>query len=120
MHITERRDGTIRIELRGEHWDINPMLTADSEYREKPVQVGDEGCLLVAGRSGREDVAALRPGPIPGNLNHHITRCHGWRGTTGDVARYAMGWRRVESVTPRRRGGGLVIILSADLRPDED
>ena len=119
MHITERRDGTIRVELRGEHWDTNPMLTADSEYRERPVQVGDEGCLSVSTRAGCQDRAAMYPDAIPGNLNHRIRHYHGWRGTTCDVARYAMGWRRVESVTPRTRGGGLVVILSADLRPDE-
>lgn len=120
MHITERRDGTIRIELRGEHWDINPMLTTDSEYRERPVQVGDEGCLSVSTRAGCQDRAAMYPGPIPGNLNSHISRYHGWRGTTCDVARYAMGWRRVKFVAPRTRGKGLIIILSADLRPDEE
>ena len=124
MHITERRDGTIRIELRAEYYDDLDIDLAfyivDADYNSRPVRIGDEGCLSMSTRAGCEDGAAMYPDAIPGNMNHNIRRYHGWRGTTCDVARYAMGWRRVESVEPRKRGGGLVIVLSADLRPDED
>ena len=116
MHITERRDGTIRVELRGDYLDDVELVGADC----RPVRIGDEGCLGVSTRAGYQDRAAMYPGPIWGNVNHDITRYHGWRGTTCDVALYAMGWRRVESVEPRKRGKGINIILSADLRPDED
>ena len=123
MHITERRDGTIRIELREEYYDDLDIDLAfyivDADYHSRPVRIGDEGCLSVSTRAGCQDRAAMYPDAIPGNLNHRIRHYHGWRGTTCDVARYAMGWRRVESVIPRTRGGGLVVILSADLRPDE-
>jgi hypothetical protein len=119
MHITERRDGTIRIELRGDYADDLEIIV-DADYHSRPVRVGDEGCLSVSGRDGCEDHAYLYPTAIPGNSNHRITRYHGWRGTTCDVACYARGWRRVESVEPRKRGRGLAIVLSADLRPDEE
>ena len=143
MRITESRDGTVRIELigeRGREWEPDeipalPEYLDDNENgyhcTSRPVQVGDAGCL-VTHHDVSPDAQRLRgpteysahvvnsPEGIPGNSNHAITRLHGWRGTSYDSYCDAWGWRRVESIEPRKRGVGWVVILSADLRPDED
>lgn len=79
------------------------------------------GCLGISYNTlGDEHLAAwLTTSGITGNMGGAAT-LHGWRGTTNDRSTFAKGWRRVESINPRRRGLGWVMILSADLRPDED
>jgi len=142
MRVTERRNGTIRIEAIGTRgresdgweWTEDPepiMICGPDMTEERQIRVGDEGCMVTG-----EDVSpdALRAGGpteysvrlstdregIPGNSDPSIRRLHGWRGTTGDWYVDTWGWRRVESIEPRKRGIGYVVILSADLRPDED
>lgn len=136
MRLTTRRDGTIRLEcvVRGEYDDperVTYELPGWDAPRPREVVVGDVGCLVTT-----EDVSpdAMRGGGpteygarlwgdelgFPGNSDHDKCRLHGWRGTTNDVYVYAWGWRRVESIAPRKRGRGWVMVLSADLMPGDD
>ena len=128
MRVTERRDGTIRIEAIGTR-----ELIYGSAYVEDPdpINVGDEGCLVtghsvsppalrVNGPTEYSVRLDINPKGIPGNSNASIRRLHGWRGTSDNWCVIARGWRRVESIEPRKRGIGYVVILSVDLRPDED
>lgn len=58
---------------------------------------------------------------IGGNMDRHIKRYHGWRGTSNDVSCYAEGLRRVERVDPvqgDRDNRTVKVKLSADLVPD--
>lgn len=134
IKIVKRKDGTIRIESIGKrervggysrsewHWleyTPHPMfLCGDGD--EKEVTVGMEGCLAIGYNViGDEDIDVwLVNSGVPGNAGDG-ERLHGWRGTTNDRSVAADGWRRVESITPRKRGLGWVAILSKDLRPDE-
>jgi hypothetical protein len=52
-----------------------------------------------------------------GNMNSHIKRYHGWRGTTNDKSTEAIGVREVLSVTVQKNGLCRVK-LSDDLHPD--
>ena len=116
---TRKRDGAVVITVYGE--DIandpaNPCLDW---------QVGDEGVLLESERvmqpTGIVGVELIRdPDGVGGNMDPSAKRLHGWRGTTNDVARHAHGWRRVQSIEPRKRGHGWRIVLSPDMRPDDD
>ena len=126
MRLTERHDGTIRIEP-----DLITVIFPDQGHTHREIRVGDEGCLatakdispntLLRGWPTEYRVSLYAaPDGVGGNMDPKIKRLHGWRGTTNDWSSYAWGWRRVESITPRRRGVGYVVILSADLRPDAD
>ena len=130
MKLTERRDGTIRIEAIGtrEPWgDEEPdsIQICDHESGEgREIQVGDEGCFVTT--EPETDTSTILsaclwddPYGYPGNTNHNIYRLHGWRGTTGGEYCEAHGWRRVKSIEPRKRGVGYVVILSADMKPDK-
>ena len=57
---------------------------------------------------------------IRGNSNREIRRYHGWRGTTSDNYVTAIGMRTVLSKTKFKRGYGYSIVLSADLKKDEE
>ena len=93
---------------------------------------GDEGCLVIktdlspnayAAGCGGQPIKALlyhNPEGFPGNMDGNRRKLHGWRGTTGDICVTAYGWRKVRSITPLKRGIGDRIILSADLKPNED
>ena len=137
MRVTERRDGTIRIEqidwcggqfADGHHLML--IIDPDNDYEKREIRVGDEGCLSTSHNVSPDAIRSNRPteysaqlfadpNGIPGNMNSNITRLHGWRGTTCDRCSEAWGWRRVESIEPRKRGEGYVVILSVDLKPDE-
>lgn len=141
MRLTERRDGTIRIEAigridryQGREFAIDPdpmtIVIPGGRWVQREIRVGDEGCLRVSHGVSPNAMRSNNPTEysaslyadadgVPGNSNSNISRLHGWRGTTGDSCCYAMGWRRVESIAPRKRGVGYVVILSADLRPTD-
>ena len=139
MKMLRRRDGTIVIEERIERWFNRPTRYDDGvenlmpdlpsyDYN-RPIRVGDEGCLAIVKnvspdslRAGETEInATLRSDAagLPGNSNPNITRLHGWRGTSNDCHVSAHGWRRVLSIRPVARGIGYRVILSADLQPDE-
>jgi hypothetical protein len=117
IKLTHRADGTAVVEhIPGEYdsdWHDDNMLS-----------VGDEGTLVERERVtqpvGIIDVYIDRnDGGARGNMSS--ARCyHGWRGTTNDIARHAHGWRRVEAITPRKRGRGYRVTFSRDLKPDQD
>lgn len=106
--ITQKTDGTIRA-----------VLIADDEWAECPWTPGETGCLerLTDAYGDELSMTADRAG-IAGNVSP-TRRMHGWRGTTNGVSSTGLGWRRVESVIPRKRGNGWVVVFSADLRRDE-
>lgn len=85
---------------------------------------GNSGCMVINRNvSGDENIFFYLVGNetgAPGNMNPAVCRLHGWRGTTNNRASYAYGWRKVLSVSPRKRGAGYTVLFSADLRPDED
>ena len=128
--LTERGDGTIRIEAVGRR-EYVAALGGDLEYMPAPLDIvddlggerearpGDAGCLAesystAAGGDKRSVWLGANPAGIAGNLRG--TRAlTGWRGTTDDRAVIAHGWRRVISIEPRKRGIGWVAILSRDL-----
>lgn len=56
---------------------------------------------------------------VGGNMNGSAKRFHGWRGTTNNVSREALGLRRVEKII-ECKNGKFWVVLSADLRPDEE
>lgn len=127
--LTERGDGTIRIEAIGRREYI-AALGGDMEYTPAPLAVvydwgsrdakpGDAGCLaesysVAAGGDKRSVWLDANPAGICGNLSNERALT-GWRGTTDDRAVIAHGWRRVISIEPRKRGIGWVAILSRDL-----
>lgn len=127
--LTERGDGTIRIEAIGRREYI-AALGGDMEYTPAPLAVvydwgshdakpGDAGCLaesysVAAGGDKRSVWLGTNPAGIRGNLSNERALT-GWRGTTDDRAVIAHGWRRVISIEPRKRGIGWVAILSRDL-----
>ena len=56
---------------------------------------------------------------VPGNSDPSIRRYHGWRGTTNNVVKNALGVRKIEKIT--RFGNGTARVkLSEDLHPDWD
>lgn len=64
-------------------------------------------------------------GGIPGNINPSIRRYHGWRGTYGNTATYALGVRRVDEIIRFKQDDDgnyyFKVRLSAkDLVADED
>jgi hypothetical protein len=141
--IRERRDGTLAIECRAPRWlerptkhdrglenDYPEPIILRTEQHERPIERGDQGCLV-----SFEDVSpdGLRrstpytgvsmngdPDGVPGNSDHTIKRLHGWRGTTDDASCQVWGWRRVISVEPLKRGLGWRVMLSVDLKPEDD
>jgi len=129
MKITKRKDGTIRITVKICDYDLqsNMSFLSDDYISERDVQVGDEGCLSLSynirDTSKFTDYRAIlidSPEGIGGNINSSIKRLHGWRGTSNNISRSAEGWRRVKSVEPRKQGQGWTIILSKDLKPEEN
>lgn len=52
-----------------------------------------------------------------GNMDNHIKRYHGWRGTTNNWTKEAVGVRKVISITTQKNGLYRVK-LSDDLHPD--
>jgi hypothetical protein len=86
------------------------------------IQVGGTAILMSSHhlRGGREDwwLHTDTPGGVPGNSNPAIKRLHGWRGTTGDVAVYAHGRRRVLRVRTLR-SGDVAVTVGPDLAPEE-
>ena len=115
--LTSRADGRIVVEILAPE-----QIEADIACPDW--RVGDEGVLVECERvmqpTGTVGVALIdAPDGAPGNMDPHVRRMHGWRGTTNDVARHAHGWRRVESIAPRKRGYGWRIILGRDLCPDD-
>lgn len=128
--LTERGDGTIRIEAIGRREYI-AALGGDLEYMPAPLGIvddlggerearpGDAGCLAesystAAGGDKRSVWLDANPAGICGNMSN-ARALTGWRGTTDDRAVIAHGWRRVISIEPRKRGIGWVAILSRDL-----
>lgn len=129
--ITERCDGTIRIEAIGRRERSIASVGGDLEYMPAPLAIvddlggerearpGDTGCLVESyNTTSSDDKRAVwldtDPAGIAGNLGG--TRAlTGWRGTTDDRAVIAHGWRRVISIEPRKRGIGWVAILSRDM-----
>jgi len=126
--LTERRDGTIRIEAIGRREYI-AALGGDMEYTPAPLafvydwgardaKPGDAGCLAESySVAGGDDKRAVWLGTNPAGImgNGGDRALTGWRGTTDDRAIIAHGWRRVISIEPRKHGVGWVAILSRDL-----
>ena len=54
-----------------------------------------------------------------GNTSPTVYRYHGWRGTTNNIQRYALGVRRVLKIV-EQKNGMTRITLSDDLKKDED
>jgi len=81
----------------------------------RPLRVGDEGCL-VERTDNKNNLLSVAlwdmPDGIPGNLNPAICKLWGSRGVDCDISRDAYGWRRVLSITPRKRGSGMRILFS--------
>ena len=136
--ITELKNGKIKIEAFGlrewcktsHHddgfWDEKnpePLCIRDWKGNERNAIAGDCGCLVISRNvSGDEDISAFLFASevgMPGNMNPAICRLHGWRGTTGNRESHAYGWRRVESITPRKRGIGCIVLFSEDLKLKE-
>ena len=119
VKLTELKDGRLKLEVILHLEDIS-IYGAPVWFPKE----GEEGCLLLSYNVYGDDNISVdlieNSTGVPGNLNPNICRLHGWRGTTDDRLRTAMGWRRVESVTNRKRGAGLVAIYSKDLKPTED
>ena len=151
MKITERKNGTLRIEGigtreyygEGHYHEESPnviQFVFDDENgyvgivglaEERDCRAGDEGCLVVCHDVSPDALRSSAPinyhvsivddiDGIGGNMHSEIKRLHGWRGTTNDTDCTAWGWRRVESVQPRKRGIGWVVILSEDLKQEEE
>ena len=126
--LTERRDGTIRIEAIGRREYI-AALGGDMEYTPAPLafvydwgardaKPGDAGCLAESySVAGGDDKRAVWLGTNPAGImgNGGDRALTGWCGTTDAVAVIAHGWRRVISIEPRKHGVGWVAILSRDL-----
>ena len=127
--VTERADGTIRIEAIGttekiDRWDVaeidpDPLMIDGEQIADS----GDCGCLY-AGDDIRTATTAYvgmvsDPEGLGGNVDPSVKSLDGWRGTTNDIATYAMGWREVMSVEPRKRGVGWVAILSKPFDPTD-
>jgi len=127
--LTERCDGTIRIEAIGRREHI-AALGGDLEYMPAPLDIvddlgderearpGDAGCLAESySVAGGDDKRAVWLGTNPAGImgNGGDRALTGWRGTTDDRAIIAHGWRRVISIEPRKHGVGWVAILSRDL-----
>lgn len=128
QRLIERRDGTYVVEIIGSPDDCgyyDDLAFYDPDTGGRGCKVGDEGCLGVSGYVGPNgdpgETATLYSYPegIAGNFDASVKRLHGWRGTTNGLACYACGWRRVTAINLRKRGIGIRVILSADLRPDE-
>ncbi len=125
MKIVTRKNGTVRVEVIGEREWYDPevqigMCIYTGDIR-RNVRVGDEGVLVERQYFRSDAVDAYLwadPDGVPGNSNPAIKRLNGWRGTTNDVATFARGWRQVESISPRKRGVGVNIVLSAEFVPD--
>lgn len=54
---------------------------------------------------------------VSGNMDSSVKRFHGWRGTTNNTEKNALGVRRVEDIVTYKNGMSKVT-LSADLHPD--
>lgn len=71
---------------------------------ENPVSVGDLVILFersnINSGSSKWDCIPWGGEGIEGNLNPHIKRYHGWRGTTNNVSIDAYGLRKVKKVIP--------------------
>ena len=62
------------------------------------------------------------PDGLPGNMDHTQKACHGWRGTTNDVATYAHGIRKITKVSPVTidADSGYKITVGPDLYPGKE
>ena len=123
-----RADGTVRIENRPEMGDwpterygVTQRLPKDPDWRIK-LEVGDEFCLgVVTDPCGVETPFFVRDERgIGGNMDGDRRVLHGWRGTTNGYTEMAYGWRRCLEIGWLKRGYGEYLILSADMKPDED
>ena len=127
--LTERCDGTIRIEAIGRREHIAalggdleympaPLVIVDDLGDEREARPGDAGCLAESySVAGGDDKRAVWLGTNPAGImgNGGDRALTGWCGTTDAVAIIAHGWRRVISIEPRKHGVGWVAILSRDL-----
>lgn len=69
----------------------------------------------------RKDFAA--EGGYPGNMDSHIRRYHGWRGTTNDSSVHAMGVytvKSVEHIKGKYEAKMKVVLNRTDIRKGED
>ncbi len=123
-----RTDGTVRIENRPEmgYWPtdrsrVTQRLPNDPDWRIK-LKVGEEFCFGVGtDPRGVETPFFERDGRgIAGNMNSGWRVLHGWRGTTNGYKEVAYGWRRCLEIGRLKRGFGEYLILSADMKPDEN
>lgn len=109
--VTERNDGSIRIEWR---------MQTDYLSSPNPFSLGDFGCLCIADIDDRLCAAYLvhHPDGVQGNSGTE-RRLHGWRGTTNSYREYARGWRNVLKIGLCRNDKWWCAVLSEDLRPYE-
>lgn len=100
--------------------DVTPKPRVGSFYI--PVTVSN---TMARDEDTRDHLSWVRldnvPDGISGNMNPDIKRFHGWRGTTNDIARYAEGVRKCESVkVTGKYSKKLRIVFGPDLYPDRD
>lgn len=73
---------------------------------EKNVMTGEKRYIFKSSDSG-----------FGGNMDRNIKRYHGWRGTSNDWEREALGVFEVMSIE-RQKNGRLKVTLSKDLHPE--
>ena len=104
------------------------VIVCDNPFRwevKRPsdYHVGDEVMLVLCCQEDGSSWYEIRPHEghgIPGNMNSHITRYHGWRGTTNGLSRTACGLRKIIGVSPvRNRDYDYTkVTVGRDIHPD--
>jgi len=113
-----RRLTNDRIQITHYAEDLGDGYFAFSLWDEEYV-VGQRGILFITKGPAGNESASLIPDNgegISGNLDSHVCRYHGWRGTTNGFSVTASGLREVVSARKTRRTR--VYTLSADLAPE--
>ena len=91
-------------------------------------RVGDEFILIEYSRTATGaswyGLMPHRGHGVGGNIDHSITRYHGWRGTTCGISKTACGVRRIIKVSPvktDREGWDYIkVTVGNDLHPEWD
>lgn len=136
--VTERKDGRLVYELSysvecnhpSEHTtearDVEEMIDVIPKPRVGNVYIPVTVSNTMSRNENTRDHLAWAlledvPDGIGGNSNPDIKRFHGWRGTTNNIARYAEGVRKCESVkVAGKYSKKLRIVFGPDLYPERD
>jgi len=121
--VTERKDGRLVYEL-----SYSVECNHPSEHTTEARDVEEMIDVIPKPRVGNvyipvtvSNTMSDVPDGIGGNSNPDIKRFHGWRGTTNNIARYAEGVRKCESVkVAGKYSKKLRIVFGPDLYPERD